>query len=62
PITEINVGNMANRPNTTQYKRSISLTDKEYDQFMELHEKGIRLTARMIPEDPATELMTYLKK
>lgn len=62
PIKSINVGNMANRPNTTQYKRSISLTEEEYAQFMELNDKGIKLTAQMVPEDPETSLLSYLKK
>lgn len=61
-IEHINVGNMANRENTTQYKRSISLTEQEYADFMKLEERGVRLTAQMVPEDPESSLMSYLKK
>lgn len=62
PITHINVGNMANRDHTTQYKKSISLTNEEYEMFMDLEKRGIRLTAQMVPEDAENDLMNYLKK
>lgn len=62
PITTINVGNMANRPNTTQYKKSISLTDDEYNDFMKLHDMGIQLTAQMTPDEAVSDLMSFLKK
>lgn len=61
PIQQINVGNMANRDKTIQYKKSISLTQKEYEQFMRLEHLGVYLTAQMVPEEPKTNLMNYLK-
>lgn len=61
PITHINVGNMAKRENTTQYKRSVSLTQDEYNDFMTLHEKGVRLTSQMVPEDAEDNFINYLK-
>lgn len=62
PIHHINVGNMANRPDTSQYKKSISLTEQEYEQFMKLHEMGISLDAQMTPDEPCSDLMTFLNK
>lgn len=62
PIAFINVGNMANREHTKQYKKSISLTNEEYDDFMKLHELGIEMDAQMTPDEPANDLMSYLKK
>lgn len=62
PIAHINVGNMANRLHTLQYKKSISLTTKEYDLFMEIEKRGVCLTAQMVPEDKESDLMKYLKK
>lgn len=61
-IKHINVGNMAYRPNTIQYKHSISLNTEEYDAFMELEKRGVTLTAQMLPEEPESSLMSYLKK
>lgn len=62
PIKHINVGNMANRPNTTHYKKSISLTEEEYAQIMKLHEMGIEMDAQMTPEEHYSDLMSFLKK
>lgn len=62
PIQHINVGNMANRPNTVQYKKSISLTEEEYAQIMKLHEMGIEMDAQMTPDEPYSNVMSFLKK
>ena len=62
PITQINVGNMAKRDNTRQYKRSIYLTKEEYQNFLKLHENGVHLTSQMVPEDSEDDFMSYLKK
>lgn len=62
PISHINVGNMSKRDNTTQYKRSVSLTPEEYKDFMTLRDKGIRLTAQMVPDDAEGDFMDYLSK
>lgn len=61
-IKEINVGNMAKRPNTTQIKRSISLTEEEIYQFKELYEKGVKLTSIMVPDEAKTSLMDFMAK
>lgn len=61
-IKSINVGNMANRPNTTQIKRSISVTSEEVGDFKELISRGVKLTAQMVPDDPTTDLIDYLNK
>ena len=61
PIETINAGNMAGRPDTKKYKRSLSLTEAEYQDFMTLHERGVKLTAQMVPEEALTDLMEFLK-
>ncbi len=61
-ITDINVGNMAKRDNTTQIKKSISVTDEEVKAFRTLMEKGINLTARMVPDEPETLLVKFLEE
>lgn len=59
-ITHINVGNMAKRDNTVQIKKSISVTDEEVKAFKSLMEKGVNLTARMVPDEPETLLSKFL--
>lgn len=62
PIKKINVGNMGGRENTKKYKKSVSLTPEEYNQFIEIDKRGVELVAQMVPEDPENSLMDYLKK
>ncbi|MGL5347627.1 MAG: PTS system mannose/fructose/N-acetylgalactosamine-transporter subunit IIB [Peptostreptococcaceae bacterium] len=59
-ITDINVGNMAKRDNTVQIKKSISVTDEEVKAFKTLMDKGVNLTARMVPDEPDTLLSKFL--
>ena len=59
-ITDINVGNMAKRDDTTQIKKSISVTDEVVKAFKSLMDKGVNLTARMVPDEPETLLSKYL--
>lgn len=61
-IKEINVGNMAKRDNTTQIKKSISVTEEEYKAFKILMDRGVKLTARMVPDEPELLLNDFLKK
>ncbi|MFQ1741626.1 PTS sugar transporter subunit IIB [Aeromonas veronii] len=56
-IKEFNIGNMSNRPETTQVKRSISVTNTEKLDIIELINRGIKITARMVPDD-GEELIT----
>lgn len=50
-IKEVNVGNMAARKDTIHVKRSISITQSELDNFLELERRGVVLTAMMIPDE-----------
>lgn len=61
-IKEVNVGNMANRPGTIQIKKSISLTQEEFDQFAELEKRGVVMTAIMVPDEKRTYLKEYIEK
>lgn len=61
-IKEINVGNMAKRDETVQIKKSISITKEEYDAFKELMNRGVKLTARMVPDEADVLLDEFLKK
>lgn len=61
-IKEINVGNMAKRDGTIQIKKSISVTKEEYNAFEELLNRGVKLTARMVPDEADVLLKEFLKK
>lgn len=61
-IKEINVGNMAKREGTVQIKKSVSVTKEEYDAFKELLNRGVKLTARMVPDEADVLLEEFLSK
>jgi mannose PTS system EIIAB component len=61
-IKEINVGNMAKRDNTIQIKKSISVSKEEYEAFKELKNRGVKLTARMVPDEADVLLDEFLSK
>lgn len=61
-IKEINVGNMAKRDNTVQIKKSLSITKDEFEDFKELGNRGVRLTARMVPDESEVLLENFLSK
>lgn len=61
-VKEVNVGNMANRKDTIQIKKSISLTKEEFKNFEELEKRGVVLTAIMVPDEKKTYLKEYMKK
>lgn len=61
-IKEVNVGNMAKREGTVQIKKSISITEEEYNAFKELSNRGVKLTARMVPDEANVLLDEFLSK
>ncbi|MGL4106907.1 PTS system mannose/fructose/N-acetylgalactosamine-transporter subunit IIB [Clostridium sp. LP20] len=61
-IKEINVGNMAKREGTVQIKKSVSVTEEEYKAFKELLDRGVKLTARMVPDEADILLDEFLSK
>ncbi|MBX6764502.1 MAG: PTS sugar transporter subunit IIB [Rubrobacteraceae bacterium] len=59
-IEEINVGNMSHREGSKQVKRSVSVTPEDVEAFRELDRRGVRMTARMMPEEGFKSFMEYL--
>ncbi|WP_449621769.1 PTS system mannose/fructose/N-acetylgalactosamine-transporter subunit IIB [Robertmurraya sp. Marseille-Q9965] len=59
-VKQVNVGNLSNRPNTVQIKKSVSLSELERKAIDILLEKGVEVTAQMVPDDPATSITSYL--
>lgn len=57
PLETLNVGNMSQSDET----RSINVVDADVEAFHKLHEKGVKLTAQMVPNDPVEDFMKLLK-
>ena len=47
-LLPVNIGNMSNRPGTTQYKKSVSMTPEERAAVDKLLAAGIKVTAQML--------------
>ena len=58
-LKEVNIGNLSNRPNTVQIKKSVSLSESERKAVDFLIEKGVEVTAQMVPDDPAANIISY---
>ena len=57
----LNVGNMSQSDETRSITRSINVVDADVEAFHKLHEKGVKLTAQMVPNDPVEDFMKLLK-
>lgn len=62
PIEEINVGNMSQTDETRSITKSINVVDQDVEVFNQLHAKGVRLIAQMVPSDKAEDFMNLLAK
>lgn len=61
-LKELNVGNMSQSPETRSVTRSINVVDEDIREFDLLKEKGVRLVAQMVPNDPEKDFMPLLDK
>lgn len=61
-LKELNVGNMSQSPETRPVTRSINVVDEDIREFDLLKEKGVRLVAQMVPNDPEKDFMPLLDK
>lgn len=61
-IQEVNIGNMSKRAETTQIKRSISVSDEEVLAIKELLANDVKITARMVPDEGESSIKEYLDK
>ena len=61
PIETLNVGNMSQTSETRSITRSINVVDEDVAVFNKLHEKGVTITAQMVPNDPVEDFMKLLK-
>lgn len=58
-LLPVNIGNMSNRPGTTQYKKSISMTEDEKAAVEKLLQSGIKVTAQMVPDEPDVSIENF---
>ncbi|RRD94534.1 PTS mannose/fructose/sorbose transporter subunit IIB [Clostridiales bacterium COT073_COT-073] len=59
-MENINVGNMAGGSNTKMLKKAVSVTQDNIEDFLYLIEKGVKITAQMVPTDEAMDFAKLL--
>lgn len=60
-LDTINVGNMSQKDDTQHLTQSINLTKEDYDSFHKILDKGVKITAQMVPSDNIKNFEDILK-
>lgn len=60
-MEKINVGNMGGKENTRMVKKAVNLTEEDIKDFLYLEDKGVKVTAQMVPADEALDLIALIK-
>ncbi len=60
-MEHVNVGNMGGGQNTRMLKKAVSVTDDNIKDFLYLADKGVNITAQMVPADEALDFVQLIK-
>lgn len=60
-MERVNVGNMGGKQNTRMFKKAVSVSEKDIEDFLYLAEKGVTVTAQMVPTDEAADFIEMIK-
>ena len=61
-IKEVNIGGMHYSPEKKQILKAISVSKQDIRAFQELDRLGVRLEARMVPDDEKIDIMEIIKR
>lgn len=61
-IRKVNIGNLAKRETTIELKRSVYVTEQDILDIKDLVNRGITVTAQMVPTDSDRSIIEYLPK
>ncbi len=61
-IREVNVGGMHYSPEKKQILKAVSVGKKDVRAFQELDKLGVRLEARMVPDDEKIDIMKIISR
>ena len=60
-MEHVNVGNMGGKQNTRMLKKAVSVSDQDIEDFLYLAEKGVKVTAQMVPTDEELDFVELIK-
>lgn len=61
-IPMLNVGNMSAKDGTTNIKKSVNVSKEDIEAFRKLNSLGLKITARMVPDEPENDFMDLIKE
>lgn len=61
PLKHFNVGNISLKPGSKAIKKSVSLTEEDIQLIEKTIEKGVEITAQMIPSEPNDSIVSFIK-
>jgi len=59
--TKLNVSRIMVIDDEVAITRSINVVDADVEDFNKIHEKGVKITSQMVPNDTAEDFMKLLK-
>ena len=60
-MESVNVGNMGGKTNTKMLKKAVNVTGEDLENFTYLIDKGVKVTAQMVPADEALNMAELIK-
>ena len=61
-VESINVGNLSHKEGQIKIKKTVSLSEFDITVIHEFIEKGIRITAQMLPNEPDSSIAEFIRK
>ena len=58
----VNTGNLSVREGTINLKKNINVTPTELKAYKQLHAAGMKLIAKLVPDNAEDDLMAYINK
>lgn len=59
-LATVNVGNMSYKDGTREVTKSIQVTAAEEEVFKSIHQRNVKITAQLVPNDPVVDFMQKL--
>lgn len=61
-LESINTGNLSAREGTVKLKKNINVKPEELEAYKRLDAAGIKLSAKLVPDNAEDDLMSYINK
>ena len=62
PITQVTVGNMSNKMDSTRVYHTVCVTPTDIEAFNAMNAKGVKFTAQMVPSDEPKDFIELISK